>query len=222
VSLSRRNVVRYVTPTVSGFAASASWGEDDTWDVALRYAGEIGGFRIGAGAAYAQVSDSTVSRCIKVGADGVDCHSWGGSASIMHVATGLFLNGSYAVIKDENKASGFNDASIWSVQGGIEQKWFALGKTTLYGVYVESDSDQLVKSGAVNNASSFGLAASGLGVNAKVSTWGIGFVQGVDAAALDLFVSYYNSSADVKSNATGAKASIEDFQAVITGASIKF
>ena len=39
--LERNNMVRYDTPTVGGFQGTAAWGEDDRWDVALRYAGEI-------------------------------------------------------------------------------------------------------------------------------------------------------------------------------------
>src|SRR5262245_35877309 len=50
--LSRANAVMYTTPTVGGFSASASWGEDDFWDAALRYAGEAGGFRLAAAIAY--------------------------------------------------------------------------------------------------------------------------------------------------------------------------
>ena len=36
-----QNVVRYDSPTFGGFSVSASWGEDDMWDVAARYAGEL-------------------------------------------------------------------------------------------------------------------------------------------------------------------------------------
>ena len=34
------NVVRYESPTIAGFVAGASWGEDDIWDVSLKYTGE--------------------------------------------------------------------------------------------------------------------------------------------------------------------------------------
>ncbi len=51
-----QNVVRYDTPTFGGFSASASWGEDDMWDVAVRYAGEWGGFKVAAAAAYNEVN----------------------------------------------------------------------------------------------------------------------------------------------------------------------
>ncbi|MCB0084902.1 MAG: porin, partial [Caldilineaceae bacterium] len=40
------NVVRYDTPVFGGFSFSASWGEDDMWDVAGRYAGEFNGIKL--------------------------------------------------------------------------------------------------------------------------------------------------------------------------------
>ena len=48
------NGVRYDTPTYAGFSASAGWGEDDYWDMAVRYAGEIHDFKVAAAAAYAE------------------------------------------------------------------------------------------------------------------------------------------------------------------------
>ena len=42
-SLSRANAISYTSPTFGGFSVGASWGENDFWDVALRYAGEFGG-----------------------------------------------------------------------------------------------------------------------------------------------------------------------------------
>ena len=54
-----QNVVRYDSPTFGGFSVSASWGEDDMWDVAARYAGEWGGFKLAAAAAYNEVNGGT-------------------------------------------------------------------------------------------------------------------------------------------------------------------
>ena len=110
----RNTVVKYVSPAWAGFTASAAWGEDDFWDVALRYAGEFNGIRIAAGIGYKQQNDNPG----KTGSDGdqcadlaaatpqvsaVDCHVINGSASIMHVPTGLFLNGAYARLSDNNR-----------------------------------------------------------------------------------------------------------------------
>ena len=49
------NGVRYDSPVFAGFTVSASWGEDDVWEVALRYSGEFGGFKVLAGAGYSGV-----------------------------------------------------------------------------------------------------------------------------------------------------------------------
>src|SRR5262245_9424813 len=51
-SLSRANAIQYTSPTYGGFSVSGSWGENDLWDVALRYAGEMGGFRVAAGVGF--------------------------------------------------------------------------------------------------------------------------------------------------------------------------
>jgi len=53
-----QNVVRYDSPTFAGFSISASWGEDDMWDIAGRYAGEHHGFKLAAAAAYNEVNSS--------------------------------------------------------------------------------------------------------------------------------------------------------------------
>ena len=53
----RRNLVRYVSPTFTGFTFSASWGEDDFWDAALRYANEFNGVRVAAGVGYQKWTD---------------------------------------------------------------------------------------------------------------------------------------------------------------------
>ena len=40
----RFNAIKYVSPEFGGFTASAAWGEDDFWDMALRYKGDFAGF----------------------------------------------------------------------------------------------------------------------------------------------------------------------------------
>jgi len=55
------NLVKYVSPTIMGFIFSASWGEDDMWDVALRYAGEFSGFKIAAGVGVMQWTDGNIT-----------------------------------------------------------------------------------------------------------------------------------------------------------------
>ena len=76
----------------------------------------------------------------------VDCHVINGSASVMHVPTGLFLNGAYARYSDDNRKALYgniagvkDEDTYWTVSSGIEQNWFGIGKTTLYGEYARHE-----------------------------------------------------------------------------------
>jgi hypothetical protein len=232
---SRRNLVRYISPTLQGFTFSAAWGEDDFWDVALRYANEFNGVRIAAGIAYQNIRDTefgctgglNASATIKT----ADCESIGASGSIMHVASGLYIHGAWGQFEDNliagNTALGLAAAqrdgtsSYWYIQGGIERKFFALGKTTLYGEYYDGDLGTAV---ALTNTPRTVTAANGFTAatifGADVDMWGIGMVQTVDAAAMDLYLGYKSFSADL--HTTAGKQSPDDLSIFYAGGIIRF
>ena len=56
--LSRRDRIRYDTPKLGGLMLSASAAQGDLFDVALHYGGEVAGFKVKAGLAYADGGDS--------------------------------------------------------------------------------------------------------------------------------------------------------------------
>ncbi len=99
----RRNHVLYETPTHFGFSLQTAIAEDNFWDIALRYAGEHHGFRAAFGIGYRENSEFN----LPAGFSGTDvicttsCNltekSVLGSASVLHVATGLFLTGAAGV-----------------------------------------------------------------------------------------------------------------------------
>ncbi len=198
--LSRANGVMYNSPTVGGLSVSASWGEDDYYDAALRYAGEFSGFRLAAAIAYANNVGGLGDFVDNTGAGGREATQVKGSASLLHTATGLFIQGSYLV--QDNDQAGSDDTTLWNLQGGIAKNWTGLGNTVLYGEYA-------------NIADAFGFT------NANVDMWGIGIVQHVDAAAMELFLSYrnYEGTADAGTDFEAVDAS---FQAVFGGARIRF
>jgi predicted porin len=193
-SLSRRNLVMYTTPEFAGFQAAAAWGESDFWSASLAYAGEFSGFRLAAKVAYADVSDSATfgldgtQGCIITAGNGntdtdeVDCNHWVAGASVLHVPTGLFLSGGYVSFTDNNRAAGVDDNdTAWWTHAGIEQKYFAIGKTTLYGEYGEQENGNFDPTGGTT-----------------MSFWGLGLTQSVDAAAMDLYLFYRNYSVEVE------------------------
>jgi predicted porin len=232
----RNNVIRYVAPVFAGFTVSAAYGEDDMWDVALRYAGEFNGIRLAAGIGYREISDINngdgMGGCANIGTatnSSVDCNQLGLSGSIMHVPTGLYAAYGYGRDEDNNRDVLFGvDVKDTSdnhyIQAGLQRNFFGIGNTVLYGEYYTGSF------GAALNAG--GIRANDLGggariANSEVDVWGLGFVQSIDAAAMDLYIGYRSYSADIKASATGSSANasnvaVEDFQAVIAGGIIRF
>lgn len=175
--------VRYISPTIAGFIFSAAYLHDaepsdldisgtadpetefaERWSVALRYAGEFGPLRVAAGVGYSGSNDDALI----IGAE----NEFIATVSLMHTPTGLFLNGSYG----EADADGFTgaagdsvDETGWTVVAGIEQNWFAIGASTLYGQYYEFENDT---------------------DNTDGISWGLGYVQNIDAAAAQFYVQY--------------------------------
>lgn len=179
----RTEVAKWVSPTVGGFTGSASWmaNEDDAWDAALRYAGEGGGFQFAAGAGYQNITNG-------------DTRVISGSASVLHTASGLFVNGAAGRIENDD-----DDVKLtaYHLQGGLEQRFFAPGKTTLYGEWGRVDADDV-----------------------EADFWGLGAVQSIDAAAMDLYVGYRNY--DDISIEDGCEDITIGGQTVVAGAIIRF
>jgi hypothetical protein len=237
----RYNLVKYETPTIAGFKASASWGDDDKWNVGLRYAGEFGGFKLAAGIGYSEYGDgnSTSTRrgaisTVHSGKEDVEEIALG--ASIIHTQTGLFLTGSYGQDKDNNAstAAGATAAQLaladdtsefYFIQGGIERKFFPLGLTTIYGEYFSLERGlALTPAGAALNVNGIGTAGFNRIVASELSGWGLGLNQNLNGA-IDLYVSYRHIDVDVTTaNAAGAteKPGLENFDYVTAGANIKF
>lgn len=80
------NVTRYDTPEIAGFTLSASWGEDDIWDIAAFYAADSNEFVFEAAAGYAKLTDQSG---LDGSGGGVDNNTIAGSASLLHKPTGL-------------------------------------------------------------------------------------------------------------------------------------
>jgi hypothetical protein len=190
----RDDIVRYDSPSIYGFILSASVGDDDYADIALRFKKEFNSVRVAASAAY--VWDD---RSAALG----DLEIWGGSASIMHIPTGLFIS----VMGAQRDFDDVDGGSFWYIQGGVERKWLPYGTTTLYidyGNYEDLDTEATL-------------------VDAEADRWGFGIVQKIDDAAMELYAQAFFYSFDGDDTATvGVDDDFDDLSLVMVGSRIKF
>ena len=191
--------IRYDSPSLAGFQLGASYGEasgvrnyqapaagigspnvagdlGNAYAVNLRYAGEMSGVRIAAGVGYERLNEDGV-----VTPAGSTKTVYGGSLSLMHVPTGLFVQGHYNRYRTVEAVTA--TGNVWHIAGGIAQNWFGIGNTSLYGEYGRGSNMWAVNT---NNLANVG----------NLSFWGIGMVQHVNAAAMQLYLGYrsYSSS----------------------------
>lgn len=171
----RRNAIRFDSNDMGGFILSGSYAKGDTpfgmgfsdgdaWDVALRYAAEMGGFRVAGGIAYSQQDQNIwLSPIVPTGRDRVIS----GSASVKHLASGFFVNGSVGDVQGETVLGG-GDYRAYQGTAGWEGKINTWGTLTIYGEY-----------------GTFRMA----GLDPAPSFYGAGIVHTIDAAAMDLYLS---------------------------------
>lgn len=181
------NGVRYDSPVFAGFSVSASWGEDDFWEVAGRYAGEFGGFKVSAGVGFSRATDEATTGVLPgIGSGtqkGSEFFQIGGY--LEHVATGLFLHGAYGHENNEDTqvfVGGLlrtpENSEHWYVKAGIRQKWNPLGATIVYGDYAEY-LDQIGPA----------LLAAGA-TSSELKRYGGGIAQEIDNAAMTVYLKY--------------------------------
>ena len=158
------------------------------------------------------------------------CTWEGAAATIMHAPTGLYVYGGWgrqhlddfrpAVagtgIAGPITAVPEGDSSTWFIQPGIEQKWFPIGKTTIFGEYRHDDRRHL---------------NPGKTIEGNITFWQGGVVQNIEAAAMDLYVIYQHADGSVTGCSLGncptgagvnGVTNLDAFQEVIMGGLIQF
>jgi predicted porin len=204
---SRDDVIRYDAPSIYGFILSASMGDNDYADVALRFKKEWKEIRVAAAIGYQWDSVGDQSEIDEKGFEAL-----GGSFSLMHLPTGLY--GSFAAgrkdIEDAVGDSG-RDGSFWYVQLGIEKKILPYGVTTLYGEY--GRYDDVATLFEADTASS------------EATRWGFGVVQKIDSAAMELYAqaTFWSFEQSIFAGVSGqANLALEDLSLVMIGSRVKF
>jgi len=118
--------VRYDSPVFAGFSASAAWESgSDSWDAAVRWAGEGAGFVAKASAGYEKdKQDDLLSLFGDVETTTVSVHG-----GVKHIASGIFAQGSWARLEIDPVGI---ETDAWHAQAGWEGRLFSIGQTTIW------------------------------------------------------------------------------------------
>jgi hypothetical protein len=149
----------------------------------------------------------------------------------MHDPTGLYANVAYGLAHDDlieqtgrfRGVTGVEDESwFWAVEAGIQRKFMPIGTTTLFGQYYSDEGGSNARRNIVEGINQFRILDTGY------SYVGGGIVQMVDAAALELYLYYRHSTAEMTllpgtaNNATPLTLDLDDLDVVTAGALIRF
>ena len=204
----RLNGVRYDTPTFAGFTLGALWGEDDYWDIALRYSGEFSGFKLAFATAYSESTDPNILGTPIAGTNDNQYFQVGGM--IKHLASGLWVHGTYG----ENfiDGAGRKDITGYYIKAGWTSKFSHLGNTHFYGEYGKNEDAFSTQPGA---GQIFGVQVT----DSDATRYGVGVVQEIDAAAMSLWAKWRHHELD-GTLANGATFEADDVDMFLAGAVI--
>jgi len=160
--LGRSTRIRYDTPAIAGFMASASHEDDQSWDVALRYNGKVMGTKIKSGVAFSNDQAAEL---------------YGGSIALLH-SSGLGAQYGIEYINNETRGGeGQNNAALvgedplfQSAQLFYTSKFNEMGKTQVMYEYAHAEHKNA--SGDIADSHSVAIA------------------QNIDAAAMELFLRF--------------------------------
>jgi hypothetical protein len=222
------NLVRYDTPELMGFVASVSWGEDDIWDVGLKYEGEGGGFKLAASIAYTEITDGDGEFAEN------DESTIVGSFSVLHDPSGLNLTVAAgerqfddAIIDADGDSRTAKDARFIYAKAGWLAKLTGLGPTAFYGEYGRFEDFVTVGEfgGAEGLVSQLGGDDNTRITGSDFEVFGVGVVQHIEAAEMQLYLGYrlHEVEFDLADDLGGVSSNnIDDFHTVVSGAKISF
>lgn len=221
------NLVRHDTPSMAGFILSASYGEDDVCDVGAKYEGSFNSIKLAASIAYTHATDENG---LDGGGDAAH-ETVVGSFAVLHEPSGLNALVSAGNRSFDDAVADFDgvdrrpeDARFIYAKLGWLAKLNGLGPTAFYGEYgrftdfVSAGFDPV----GIDPAVAAGVRVAGN----TAEVWGVGVVQHIEAAEMQIYLGYRHHDFDFDLvdalRAAVAAPGAESFQTVVMGSKIAF
>jgi hypothetical protein len=205
----RRNVIAFDAPRFSGLWGnldlSAAWGEDDFYDVAARYSINWNDIRFRMGVGY--LRDTTEGNQPGGNTGSRDREEYKGSASVLHVPSGLFATAAY--VQRQFNGTNTSDQAIFGevttgnitpdgtnrpdlhylyTAGGFRKRYTWLGETSIYGEWAQVND-------AITGLNEAGQSTGTREVTeSQVEMVGAAMSQNIDAAGIDLYAGFRHYS----------------------------
>ena len=242
--------VKYQSPTFGGFTVLGGYYTDEVnprvkiSDVALKYDGDLGNFKVSAAAGYTHAKGEGVVQRNN------DLYQTG--ASVMHMPTGLWFYGAWWQEQIGGRgntpfgvSSSAQTGNVFFTKAGIKRNWNSLGATVLWGEYglYEDQFSGLANTnvcavGGGFNGGGGPVAGAPTGVapicaanptvfvtGSEATRFGLGGVQEIDSAAMHLYARWVHAEIDVNLvNGLGARVNqgFEDWDLIQAGGIIFF
>ena len=211
----RRDIIRYDAPRFSGqwgnVDLSAAWGEDDFVDFAVEHSINYNDWKFRFGAGY--LHDTTEGRIVEGHPEYFrDREELKGSASLLHIPTGLFATAAYVHRTfhglEEYQAAGTpgatygeNTAGIVTAPGtnrpptdylytafGLRRAYWSIGDTSVYGEYAHVDD-------AITGLREADLREV---TDSSLTMFGAAICQDIDDAGMDVYVGFRHYTFDTQ------------------------
>lgn len=188
----RDETVRYDSPSLAGFIATASWKPNhNSWALALRYInGKIGDLKVQGIVSYSESEMNWRNPLNNTFATDDRLDVWQAGAYVQHIPTGLFALAGWGRIDQQVNRMDNPATDTFYFKVGDVLNISALGHTMPYAEYLRSNNGVAIYD--VNNTQGGAQVIDG----SEATFWGAGVVQDIDVAAMQLWLRYRHHDVD--------------------------
>ncbi len=212
----RTNAIRYDSPTLAGFNVSASWGEDDKYEGAIKYANRWQDLQVSAAVGYGITHENGAGEGVGQRSEYLQI-----GAMVKHLPSNLWIYGSWDT--EDTDGNAFSDGTQLYLKAGWSPKLNSLGTTHFWFEYGLIEDRHGSLASGTNTCAAFGGAGGNLGnacggfagtvttTSSEVTRLGAGVQQQIDAASMQIYAKWRMMEAELDFDNAGV-AGTQEFE----------